>query len=119
MALAAKTNASARYSISSWQDLEAQDAQSYLEQQILTTQRLTVVRCVYRPGSDFPLHFHPQEQITIVEDGELRFRVEQDEVRVKNGEMIAILPQVRHSTRAEGGARALNLFVRPASTHGH
>ena len=106
-----------RYTVGSWRHLEARDAQTYLEQQIISTQRITLVRCVYRPDSNFPLHAHPQEQITIVEEGQLHVRIDQEDVCLKQGEMISIPARVQHSTRTPGRdrARAINLFVLPAA----
>lgn len=103
-----------RYTLGSWKDLEAGDAQSYVENKIISLDRLTVVRCVYHPGSDFPVHSHAQEQITIVDEGMLRFRIGQEDVNVGPGEMISIPPRVKHATLVEGSgpARALNLFAR-------
>ena len=59
-----------KYMVGSWQSLDATNAQEVLEREIIATQRLMVVRCVYKSGSDFPRHVHQQEQITIVESGE-------------------------------------------------
>jgi quercetin dioxygenase-like cupin family protein len=103
-----------RWSKGSWKNLEAQDAQKILEQQVIAFDRLTVVRCVYKEKTDFPEHFHPQEQITIVEKGELEFAFGDETVRVGEGETISIEPQVRHATRVGNDcekAVALNLFL--------
>jgi quercetin dioxygenase-like cupin family protein len=102
-----------RYTLGSWKNLEAEDARSYLQQQIIGTERITVVRCVYPPGLDFPPHLHPQEQITIVEEGDLQFQIDGEAVGVGAGQMISIPGQVRHATTVRGRveARALNLFV--------
>jgi len=102
-----------RYTIGSWKDQEAKDTQTDLEQKVITTDRMTVIRCTYKAGSDFPAHFHPQEQITIVEEGSIVFEFDgEDPVTVVAGEMIAIPAHVRHATRVPGGpARALNLFL--------
>jgi quercetin dioxygenase-like cupin family protein len=104
-----------RYTLGSWRDLEAQDAQNYLDQQVIATDRITVVRCVYKDGSDFPEHFHPQEQITIVEEGTLEFTIAGETIEVRGGQMITINPKIRHATRvAAGGGQvvALNLFLK-------
>ncbi len=118
MARIGKRTYPGRYTLGSWKDLEAQDAQSYLEQQVIATDRLTVVRCVYREGSNFPEHFHPQEQITIVEQGILEFTIAGETVEVGAGQMITIAPAIRHATRVKGAgsAVALNLFFRPPET---
>lgn len=106
-----------KYMLGSWQSLGASDAQKILEEEIITTQQLLVVRCVYRSGSDFPAHAHQQEQITIVESGTLDFVVNGDEVRVGPGQMISVFPGVLHSTHAAGETpvRALNIFHPPAA----
>lgn len=110
-----------RFTLSAFRELEATEAQSFLEQQVASTHRLTVVRCVYRSGADFPEHFHPQEQITIVEEGALEFLVDGEWLTVRKGEMIALEPDVRHSTRVpsgNGGAVALNLFLKRSAAPG-
>jgi quercetin dioxygenase-like cupin family protein len=107
-----------RYTLGSWRDLEAQDAQNFLDQQVIATERVTVVRCVYRVGSDFPEHFHPQEQITIVEEGTLEFTIGGEMIEVQQGQMITINPQVRHATRVatgKGRVVALNIFLKHGS----
>jgi quercetin dioxygenase-like cupin family protein len=106
-----------RYTLSSWKDLRGVDpseARRFLEQQVIATDRITVVRCVYQDTSDFPEHFHPQEQITIVEEGVLEFVIEGQTIRVGKGEMISVEPNVRHASRVgngSGSATALNLFM--------
>jgi quercetin dioxygenase-like cupin family protein len=106
-----------RYTLSSWKDLrgvEPSEAKRFLEQQVIATDRVTVVRCVYQDATDFPEHFHPQEQITIVEEGTLEFVIEGQTIRVGKGEMISVEPNVRHATRVgngDGVATALNLFM--------
>lgn len=103
-----------RYMLGCWRDQEARDAQLDLEQQVITTQRMTVIRCSYKAGGDFPAHAHPQEQITIVEEGALEFLIDGEPVLVRAGEMVVIAANVKHATRVpEGPTRALNLFVLP------
>jgi quercetin dioxygenase-like cupin family protein len=104
-----------RYVVNRWKDLDAKDSMTYLEQRVMSTDRLSIVRCVYRKGGDFPEHFHPQQQITIIEEGALIFEISGNTVEVGQGQMIAIEPFVRHATRlADGYERvvALNLFLR-------
>ena len=115
MARIGNRTAPGRYTLGRWKNQEAQDAQTTLEQQVINTDRLTVVRCVYRSNVDFPSHFHPQEQITIVEEGTLLFEIGGDHIEVGEGQMVSIPAHVRHATRVKGSrpARALNLFVFP------
>jgi quercetin dioxygenase-like cupin family protein len=101
-----------KYMIGSWQALDAANAQEILEREVISTERLMVVRCRYRQGSDFPRHAHRQEQITIVESGHLEFSVNGDTIEVGPGQMISIFPGVQHASRVVGEepVRALNLF---------
>jgi quercetin dioxygenase-like cupin family protein len=104
-----------RYKVSSWKEIEPSNAIVYVEQRVMTTERVSIVRCVYRSGSDFPEHFHPQEQVTIIEEGSLELQIAGSTVTVGQGQMISIEPFVRHATKvAEGYERviALNLFLR-------
>ena len=64
-----------KYTIGSWQTVAAGNAQETLKEQVIATQHLMVVRCTYPAGSVFDGHTHSQEQITIVEQGELEFEI--------------------------------------------
>jgi len=104
-----------KYTIGSWQNLEAADAQRELERQVIATQHLMVVRCLYPEGSAFSEHVHPQEQITIVEEGTLEIEVDGEKLSVGPGQMVSINRGVPHACRVLGdqAVRALNLFHAP------
>ncbi len=106
-----------KYALGRWRNLEATEAQQELEQQVMATQHLQVVRCHYRAGSDFAPHTHPQEQITIVESGVLEFLLDGEAVRIGDGEMISIFAGVSHGSRVVGdqSVQALNLFHTPGN----
>lgn len=40
-----------------------------------TTERATVTRYEFEPGASFPIHSHPQEQITLVAKGEIEMTI--------------------------------------------
>ena len=104
-----------KYTVGSWQELEAADAQEALEKKVIATQDLMVVRCRYKADSTFAAHVHTQEQITIVEDGALEFIVDGERLRVEAGQMVSICAGVYHSSTVVGGApaSALNIFHPP------
>ncbi len=101
-----------KYTIGSWQSLAASDAQKIIEEEVIATQRVMVVRCAYKPGSDFKPHVHRREQLTIVENGTLEFVINGNTVAVGPGQMISVFPGVLHGTRTVGEkpVRALNIF---------
>lgn len=114
MARIGNITAPGRYTIGAWKEQQAREAQLQLERQVIATDRIMVVRCSYPAGSDFCLHFHPQEQITIVEVGVIIFEIEGETLEVAAGKMIAIPANVRHRTRVgREPAQALHLFVAP------
>ena len=64
------------------------------------TTRATVTRYEFEPGAVFPLHRHPQEQITVLEAGEAEFTVG-DEVKVLHpGAWSVVPPGVEHGMTA-------------------
>ncbi len=48
------------------------------------------------PNSEFVIHRHENEQITLVLEGELFFKIDGREIRVKQGEVIALPSNVGH-----------------------
>ena len=106
-----------KYTLGTWQNLPASDAQQELQGEVIATRHLKVVRCDYDAGSDFPEHVHPYEQITIVESGTLEFTLGSENLKVEAGQMISIYPNVAHSTRGLGDepVKALNIFHSAAS----
>ena len=102
-----------KYMVGSWQSLDASNAQEILEREVIATQRLMVVRCLYKAGSDFPKHVHQQEQLTIVESGHLEVDVEDERIEIGPGQMVTVFAGVHHASRVLGDepVRALNLFL--------
>lgn len=64
----------------------------------------TLVRYVYQPGSVFPVHHHPQEQITTVLTGCIEFSVD-GVLAVLNAGDVAVIPaDMPHGARVIGDA---------------
>jgi quercetin dioxygenase-like cupin family protein len=63
------------------------------------------------PHSEFALHRHESEQITMVLEGELFFRVDGREIKVGQGEVIALPANVEHGAfTRETPARAVDAW---------
>ena len=76
------------------------------------TQHATITRYEFEAGAEFPLHNHPQEQITLVQEGEVEFTVDGDVKRLGPGDWSVVPPDVPHGLRAgAGGARFLAIVV--------
>jgi quercetin dioxygenase-like cupin family protein len=76
------------------------------------TQHATITRYEFEPGAEFPLHSHPQEQITLIQDGGVEFSVGGEVKPLRPGDWSVVPPNVPHGLRAgDGGARFLAIVV--------
>jgi len=61
-----------------------------------------MVRYLYEPGSVFPEHSHPEEQITVVISGTIAFDIACRRIVVGPGEVAVIPPNVPHGATVVG-----------------
>jgi quercetin dioxygenase-like cupin family protein len=82
---------------------------------VFSTENIEIVSYTYEEGSHFPEHSHPEEQVTIVEKGEITFELEGTHVKLGRGDVVYIPPDVPHSARAglSGRAHTINIFYPP------
>jgi quercetin dioxygenase-like cupin family protein len=80
--------------------------------------KATVTSYSFAPGASFPLHRHPQEQITLVEAGEVEMTVGDRVESLAAGDWSVVEGEVEHGIRAGAdGARVLAIVIpRRAST---
>jgi quercetin dioxygenase-like cupin family protein len=70
---------------------------------------LQVIRAEMAPGSDFPIHTHPHEQIIVVLEGALEFEVGGERRVVRAGGVIHAPPGVPHGGRVQGDRQVVTL----------
>ena len=58
-----------------WSEIPLEEVYPGITRQVVQGERQTLVRYVYQPGSVFPEHHHPQEQVTTVLSGRIEFDV--------------------------------------------
>jgi quercetin dioxygenase-like cupin family protein len=74
--------------------------------------RATVTSYTFAPGATFPKHHHAQEQITLVEAGEVEMTIGNNVERLAAGDWSVIEPDVEHGiTAGRGGATVLAVVV--------
>lgn len=74
-------------------------------------EQATLVSYTFEPGAAFPIHHHPEEQITLVIEGDVEFTVDGEPRRMQAGDWIVVQPGVEHGLRAGGrGARVLGVI---------
>jgi quercetin dioxygenase-like cupin family protein len=76
------------------------------------SERATVTSYRFEPGARFPLHHHPEEQITLVEEGEIELTLGGEVRRLVPGDWAISAPEVVHGIVAgEAGARVLAIVI--------
>lgn len=88
--------------IVNWNELPEEEVYPGIHRQTITASQQTMVRYRYQPGSTFPVHAHPQEQITLVLSGTITFIVAGSEFRLGPGDVAVIPGGVEHSATVEG-----------------
>jgi quercetin dioxygenase-like cupin family protein len=79
----------------------------------------TVNEYRFQPGARFPVHTHPQEQITLVEEGEVEMTIGDEVEVIAAGGWSVVGPEVPHGIRArDAGARILAIIVPRRSAAG-
>ncbi len=72
----------------------------------------TVTEYRFEPGARFPLHRHPQEQITLIAEGDVEMTTEGKVSRLGTGAWSVVGPDVEHGiTAGSEGARILAIVV--------
>ena len=85
-----------------WSEVPPETVYPGIIRQVVQGERQTLVRYVYQPGAVFPLHGHPQEQITAVLSGEIEFEVEGERYRLGAGDVAVIPAGAPHGARVLG-----------------
>jgi quercetin dioxygenase-like cupin family protein len=76
------------------------------------TAKATVSAYAFEPGAEFPIHTHPEEQITVVLEGTVVFEVEGERHALGPGETYVVAPHLEHGLQAgPEGARFLAVVV--------
>jgi quercetin dioxygenase-like cupin family protein len=89
-------------SVTTWRDAPVEEVLPGITRQVVNGERQTLVRYVYQPGSVFPIHHHPEEQITVVVSGEIEFEVDGASVVLTAGQVAVIPSNVPHGAWVTG-----------------
>lgn len=65
-------------------------------------EKMTGMMSIWEPGTKFPAHTHPHEQIGICVQGEAIFTIDGKDYTVKKGDIYSIPSNVPHGERNEG-----------------
>ncbi len=85
-----------------WSEIEPENVYPGITRQVVHGERQTMVRYVYAPGSVFPEHRHPQEQITTILSGEIEFTIAGASRVFRPGDTGVIPGDTPHGARVVG-----------------
>jgi quercetin dioxygenase-like cupin family protein len=77
---------------------------------VIHAESMTLARITLRKYAMVPAHSHPNEQITVLQEGKLKFTIAGEERVLNAGEMLQIPPDAPHSVEALEDSVALDLF---------
>ncbi len=93
-----------------WNRIEKEQLSPVLTRQVIHGETMTVARLHLRKGCAVPEHSHHNEQISMIEQGALKFVIGGVEKVVKAGEVMRIPPHVPHRAEAIEDSVAVDLF---------
>ncbi len=93
-----------------WSQIPEEQLNDLVARQMIHGETMTIARIHLRKGAVVPLHQHPNEQISMVEHGRLRFVIAGQERIVQGGDMVAIPPHAPHLVEALEDSLATDLF---------
>jgi quercetin dioxygenase-like cupin family protein len=97
-----------------WDELEPLEMVPGLSFQPVLGDRLMVNFVSFEPHTEAPVHWHEEEQITYVMDGEFEFEVAGEKRLLRRGEAVVIPPNVPHGARThESSCLEVDVFHPP------
>ncbi|HUG14671.1 MAG TPA: cupin domain-containing protein [Thermomicrobiales bacterium] len=91
------------FAVHLWNDVEPVEVFPGIFRQALVTEESTIVRYTYHPGCVFPVHQHPEEQVTLVHSGEIEFEVDGAPLTLRAGQIAVIPGRMPHGARVTAG----------------
>jgi quercetin dioxygenase-like cupin family protein len=97
-----------------WSELEPLEMVPGLTFQPVLGDRLMANVVTFEPHTEAPVHWHDEEQITLVIDGEFEFEVAGETRLMRRGDAVAIPPNVPHGARThDSSCVELDVFHPP------
>ena len=83
-----------------WSSVAVEALNPLLGLHFVVGQNIMLARVLLKKGCVVPEHSHPNEQVTFIAEGALRFKIDGKEIVVNSGEVLAIPPNMPHSAEA-------------------
>jgi quercetin dioxygenase-like cupin family protein len=96
-----------------WDEIALEKITEMISRKVVPGRRLTMAQVYLKRGALVPMHRHESEQMTYVLQGALRLRVGDEELTVREGEVVHIPSHVPHQAEALDDTLELDLFSPP------
>ena len=98
-----------------WDAIQKEQLNPTFARQVIHTKTMTIARVFLKKGCSVPEHQHPNEQVSIIDEGALRFVFAPDgrEVVVRAGETLEIPANLPHSAVALEDTVGIDVFSPP------
>src|SRR3954452_22693660 len=83
-----------------WDEIALEKVTEMMSQKIISGEREMLAQIYLKRGALIPMHAHDSEQMTYILQGALRFLVCNEEVIVREGELLPIPANVTHQAEA-------------------
>jgi len=98
--------------IGSYDAIAADEPYPGIRRRAFDAQAATVTRYEFAPRASFPLHRHPQEQVTLVDEGAIRMQIGERECELAAGSWSVVPGGLEHAiTAGPDGARITAIIV--------
>ncbi|MCY4086663.1 MAG: cupin domain-containing protein [Actinomycetia bacterium] len=87
-----------------------------VERRFFHAERSTVSRYTFAGGASFPLHHHPEEQVTLIESGSVTFTIDEQVHELTAGAWSVVGPDVPHGLTAGPDGATIIGIVTPRRT---
>ena len=96
-----------------WNSIPVETLNAQLGRQLIVGQDLMLARVLLKKGCIVPEHSHPNEQLTYILEGALKFWIDGKEIVVRAGEVLTIPPNMPHKAEAVEDTVDLDVFYPP------
>ena len=93
-----------------WSDITAEQINPTISRRYVTGNHVTIARFELKQGGVVPLHAHPNEQVSFVVSGTLKFLIDGKEIVVAGGEVLQIPGGVPHEIEVVEDALVIDVF---------
>jgi quercetin dioxygenase-like cupin family protein len=96
-----------------WSAVPLEELNPLLQRQMVWGQKIMLARVLLKKGCAVPEHSHPNEQLTYILEGALKFWIDGKEIVVHAGETLCIPSNMPHQAEALADTVDLDVFCPP------